>query len=257
MEEGNHESATHAQTPVHIGAIACLSSRSITDEIRQQIKTAWGDEPYNQYASITAECENGRCLHLFEDLVIVEVVDEQYRPVPAGEYGAKLLITTLFSRTQPLIRYELNDSVRLTAEACPCGTPETCSCAICTCLKVEPCACGRPFALLESVQGRIEDTLFLPAVTGGRVAIPPLVFNRIMDILPISGWQVIQGANDSLTVLLSGVRDGLSEQILVERICQELSAQEVRAPHVLVQSVSAIPKTMAGKSPLIKAVVAN
>lgn len=213
------------------------SSEVLTEETRRRIKLEWGHEPYNQYAStetasIAAECQGGRRHHLFEDLLIVEVVDEQYRPVPRGEYGAKLLITTLFSRTQPLIRYELNDSVRLTSETC---------------------SCGRPFALLESVQGRMEDTLFLTAVTAGKVAVPPLVFNRVMDILPISGWQVIQEANDSLTVLLSGVHDEFSDQMLIAQISQELTSQGVRVPQVTIQHVPTIPKTAAGKAPLIKA----
>lgn len=234
------------------------SSEVLTDETRRRIKTAWGDEPYNQYAStetasIAAECESGRRLHLFEDLVIVEVVDEQYRLVPPGEYGTKLLITTLFSRTQPLIRYELNDSVRLTAEACSCGNLESCSCAICNCVKVERCTCGRPFALLESVQGRMEDTLLLPAAAGGRVAVPPLVFNHIMDILPVSGWQVIQEADDSLTVLLSSGQDGQAGQALAAQLRQTLASHGAEVPHITIQLVEMIPKTAAGKAPLIKA----
>ncbi len=37
-------------------------------------------------------------------------------------YGAKVLVTVLFSRTLPLIRYEMTDSVQLAAEYdCPCA----------------------------------------------------------------------------------------------------------------------------------------
>ena len=52
-------------------------------------------------------------MHLFEDLVITEVVDADNRPVPPGQYGAKVLVTVLFSRTLPLIRYEMSDSLQL------------------------------------------------------------------------------------------------------------------------------------------------
>ena len=96
-----------------------------------------------------------------------------------------MLVTTLFSRTQPLIRYKINDSVRLSAENCPCGLP---------------------FAILESIQGRVEDTLHLPAAAGGQVAVQPLVFNRVMDILPVSGWQVAQEADDTLLSIPTGRR---------------------------------------------------
>ena len=52
-------------------------------------------------------------MHLFEDLVITEVVDADNQPVPPGEYGAKVLVTVLFSRTLPLIRYEMSDSLQV------------------------------------------------------------------------------------------------------------------------------------------------
>jgi phenylacetate-coenzyme A ligase PaaK-like adenylate-forming protein len=171
-------------------------------------------------------------MHFFEDLVISEVVDEKYRPVPAGEYGAKLLVTTLFSRTQPLIRYELNDSVRVSTE---------------------PHDCGLPFAVLESIQGRVENSLTLPAVSGGEVLIRPLVINRIMDIVPVSGWQVIQQADSGLVVLLTGMRDGLTDEALVDQISKSLAQEGAQAPYIQVQHVSEIPKTAAGKAPLIKA----
>jgi phenylacetate-coenzyme A ligase PaaK-like adenylate-forming protein len=50
-------------------------------------------------------------MHVFEELLLAEVVDERGRSVPPWEYGANVLITTLFSRTQPLIRFALDDSV--------------------------------------------------------------------------------------------------------------------------------------------------
>lgn len=213
------------------------SSEVLTNETRRRVKAAWGDESFNQYgatetADIAAEYKTCRHMHLFEDLVIVEVVDEHHRPVPPGTYGAKLLVTTLFSRTQPLIRYELNDSVRLATGTCPSGLP---------------------FAILESVQGRVEDTLRLPAASGDRIAVPPLVFNRVMDILPVSAWQIVQGADDGLTVLLSGVREGLVDAVLSDSLREALTAQGVHTPSIHVQRVAAIPKTTSGKAPLVKA----
>jgi phenylacetate-coenzyme A ligase PaaK-like adenylate-forming protein len=94
------------------------SSEMLTQETRRRTVQAWGERIFNQYAatecgSLAAECEHHRGMHLMEDLVIFEVVDQSNRPVPPGAYGDKLLITMLGSRTQPLIRYELDDSVRL------------------------------------------------------------------------------------------------------------------------------------------------
>ena len=217
--------------------VVYVASEVLTSQTKQWIKEAWGNEPYNQYAAtetagIAAEHRSCRHMHFFEDLVITEVVDEQYNPVPPGEYGAKLLVTTLFGRTQPLIRYELNDSLRVS---------------------LEPHHCGLPFAVLESIQGRVEDSLILPGISGSSVLIRPLVINRIMDILPVSGWQVVQQADQGLVILLTGVRNGLSDEQLVEQIHDSLSQAGARLLDVRVQRVPEIPKAASGKTPLIKA----
>jgi phenylacetate-CoA ligase len=216
--------------------VVFTSSEVLTDEARRRVTAAWGQPPFNQYAatetgSIAAECTWHTGMHLFEDLVIVEVVDQQNQPVLPGVCGDKLLVTTLFSRTQPLIRYELTDRLRLAAEPCPSG---------------------RPFALIDSVEGRMEDVLQLPATGGGAVTVHPLVFHRVMDTAPVSGWQIVQEA-DGLTVLLSGVRDGFIDTALAETLRQALIAQGALAPPITVRRVSAIPQSASGKVPLIKA----
>jgi phenylacetate-coenzyme A ligase PaaK-like adenylate-forming protein len=217
--------------------VVYVASEVLTSQTKQWVREAWGDEPYNQYAAtetagIASEYLPCGHLHFYEELVITEVVDEQYRPVPAGEYGAKILVTTLFSRTQPLISYELNDSVRVSADAHTCALP---------------------FKVLESVQGRVEDSLMLLARSSGKVLIRPLVINRIMDIAPVSGWQIQQQADQGLVILLSGTRNGVTDDSLAEQINRSLSKEGARVPYVRIQHVAEIPKTAAGKAPLIKA----
>jgi len=72
-----------------------------------------------------------------------------------------------------------------------------------------------------------------------------------MDTLPVSGWQVVQEAY-VLHVLLSGVRGEFEDEMLSATLRQALAEQGVIAPHVEVQRVESIPKTAAGKAPLIK-----
>jgi phenylacetate-CoA ligase len=211
------------------------SSEVLTQETRRRIVQAWGERLFNQYAatecgSLAAECNHHRGMHLMEDLVIVEVVDQDNRPVPPGAYGDKLLITVLFNRTQPLIRYELSDSVRLSPDPCPSG---------------------HPFALIDDIQGRVEDVLSFPGAAGGVVNVHPLVFSRIMDMLPVSGWQVVQETG-GLRVLLSGVRGEFRDEMLADTLWQALLEQGAIVPRVEVQRVESIPKTAAGKAPLIK-----
>jgi phenylacetate-CoA ligase len=212
------------------------SSEVFTEQARRRVEEAWGNKPFEVYAAtepagIASECDQHRGMHLFEDLVITEVIDENNRPVPPGVYGHKVLVTVLFSRTMPLIRYEMSDSVRLAS------SPH--------------CPCGRPFALIDGIQGRAEDVLRFPATSGGQVSVQPIVFHRVMDTVPAGGWQVVQGPEE-LTVLLSGVRGDFADATLVDSLRRQLAAQGVIVPPVKVRHVSNIPRTTIGKAPLIK-----
>jgi phenylacetate-CoA ligase len=210
------------------------SSEVLTQETRHRVVQAWGEVLFNGLSStegcISAECDRHRGMHLMEDLAIVEVVDQDNRPVPPGAYGDKLLITTLFKYTQPLIRYELDDSVRLSPDPCPCG---------------------RPFRLIDDIQGCVWESLSFAGESGGSVTVHPLIFHRIVDTLPVSGWQVVQEA-DGLQVLLSGVRGSLDDAIVADTVRQALAKQGVIIPQVKIQRVARIPQSAGGKILLIK-----
>jgi phenylacetate-coenzyme A ligase PaaK-like adenylate-forming protein len=213
------------------------SSEVFTEQARRRVEEAWGRKAFEVYAAtepagIASECEQHRGMHLLEDLVITEVVDENYKPVPPSVYGHKVLVTVLFSRTMPLIRYEMSDSVR------PASSPH--------------CPCGRPFALIYGIQGREEDVLRFPAKSGGQVSVQPIIFHRVMDAVPAGGWQVGQGT-EGLTVLLSGVREEFADAALIDSLRRELEVQGVIVPPVKVKRVLNIPRTTVGKAPLIKA----
>src|SRR5215218_7693680 len=184
------------------------ASEVLTDRARRHAEAAWDKKPFDVYAAtetagIASECDRHRGMHLFEDLVITEIVDEDNRPVAPGTYGEKVLVTVLFSRTLPLIRYEMSDSVR------PATSPY--------------CPCGRPFALIDGVQGRVEDVLHFPARSGDRVTVQPALFHRVMDAVPAGGWQLIQEP-EGLTVLLSGVQKGYVDDVLADSLRRELAA---------------------------------
>jgi putative adenylate-forming enzyme len=212
-------------------------SEVLTDETRRRIEAAWGHPPFNAYGAteagggLAAETSDHTGLYVYEDNVILEVVDEQCRPVPPGEYGEKVLITTLFSRTQPLIRYEVSDSVRLATDT---GNRRL------------------PFARIDGIQGRTEDILHLPGEAGGEVAVHPITFHHVLDSLPVSGWQVVH-EEEGLRVLLSGAANGVNDSMLAAALARSLEEQNIVAPRISVQHVTTIPKNAAGKAPLIKA----
>jgi phenylacetate-CoA ligase len=108
--------------------ISC--SEPLLPEIRTAAEAAWGVRVGNLWGTsegggVAVACEHGRS-HLSDDLLIVEPVDEDGRPVAPGERSAKVYLTNLYNRALPLIRYEITDEVTILTEPCPCGSAHRC-----------------------------------------------------------------------------------------------------------------------------------
>jgi phenylacetate-coenzyme A ligase PaaK-like adenylate-forming protein len=129
---------------------AWLGGEQLSEAQRQHVTRSFGCTVRNNYGAsefftIAWQCEAGT-LHVNDDWVVLEPVDEQQRAVPPGELSHGVLLTNLANRVQPLIRYRLDDRVRVLRERC---------------------ACGSHFTAIE-VQGRMADTLSLPAAGPAR-----------------------------------------------------------------------------------------
>ena len=214
------------------------SSEVLTAEARAMAERAWQVPPFNVYAAtetggIAAECRHHHGLHLFEDLVIPEVVDDAYQPVPPGQPGTRLLVTVLASRTIPLIRYEMTD--RLIIAAGP-----------------GPGSCTLPFRLADAVEGRTDDALTLPAAQGGTIGVHPVVFHKVLDLLDAAGWQVRQ-EGPQLHVLVAGPGPGFDPDATGRRVRAALAEAGAVPPPVQLQAVDAIPAGASGKRPLVVA----
>jgi putative adenylate-forming enzyme len=88
--------------------------------------------------SIAISCKLGG-LHLNEDLIAVQLYKEDGTEARPSEPCQKMIITDLHKKSQPIIRYELNDLVTINPEKCDCGSN---------------------FRLIESIQGRRDDMLW-------------------------------------------------------------------------------------------------
>lgn len=209
------------------------ASEVLSAQAAAEMEAAWGSWPFDVYAAtetagIASPCSY-RKNHVYEDLVIVEPVDQAGTPVPTGTVGARLLVTVLFSRTLPLIRYDMSDRVGIGGRGCPCG---------------------RSFALLQTVEGRVEDVLVLPG-RQGPVSVHPNVFHKVLDQSTVAGWQVIQETS-GLRVLLAGVaKDVSSERVRAELAAALASSGVVRMP-VDVHVVESVERTALGKAPLVR-----
>ncbi|GAV45712.1 phenylacetate--CoA ligase family protein [Streptomyces acidiscabies] len=130
------------------------------------------------YLSYT--CADG-WYHLNADWAVLEPVDADHRPTPPGEFSHTVLLTNLANRVQPVIRYDLGDSVML---------------------RPDPCPCGSPLPALR-VRGRSGDILTFPTGRGADVRLSPLALSSLFDRVPgIELFQVEQTAPTTLRVRL-------------------------------------------------------
>lgn len=223
---------------LHVSPQRVMSaSEVLTGAAASTLHRAWGTAPVDVYAAtetagVASPCRWGTS-HLYEDLLVVEPVDDTGRPVPAGVEASRAWVSVLSSRTLPLIRYELTDRVVLGGRGC---------------------ACGRPFRVLARVEGRTEDVLSLRAGSGS-ARVHPNVFHDVLDDLPTTGWQVRQDGPSALTVLLAGP-SGIATERVAADVATAVAAAGADRPQVRVRAVTAIPRSPLGKTPLVVARVA-
>lgn len=80
----------------------------------------------SEMGNLAFSCEFHR-RHLSEDWIYPEITDEYGAPLPPGTEG-RVVLTSFFNRTMPLIRYNTGDLGVISEEYCPCGrTPRTIS----------------------------------------------------------------------------------------------------------------------------------
>ena len=97
-------------------------SRAVRERLAQvfgaQVRGSYGA---SEFLPIAWECAHGH-LHVNEDWVLLEPVDEKHRPLPAGQRSHSVLLTNLANLAQPLIRYDLGDQLLFTGQRCGCGS---------------------------------------------------------------------------------------------------------------------------------------
>jgi phenylacetate-coenzyme A ligase PaaK-like adenylate-forming protein len=142
--------------------------------------------------------------------------------------GHKVLVTTLFNRAFPLIRYEFSDLVTV-AEG--------------------PCPCGRPHLRLASLQGRREDVLILPARAGGQVRVNAYLLGETLLHEPAVREYQLSPRQRGLSirvVLREGARQPQVLESLRQAVTAELDAAGAVLDSVTVEAVDEIERTGTG-----------
>lgn len=104
---------------------ALVSGDACPAGVMDALEKALGAKLYPHYGS--RECGLGGAvtcpafegMHLRENHIIPEIIDERGNILPDGEYG-ELVLTTIGAEAMPLIRYRTGDFTRI-LPPCPCG----------------------------------------------------------------------------------------------------------------------------------------
>lgn len=194
------------------------------DRIASTFQTKVG----NSYAAtecpfLSYGCEQ-KWLHVNADWAILEPVDASHRPVRPGIQSHTVLITNLANRVQPILRYDLGDSVIE---------------------RPDPCPCGNPLPAIR-VQGRSADVLTFRTGQGELVAIAPLAFE--IDHIPgLQLFQIVQTSPTNLCLRLLPTAGAVADRIWLEaqgEIVRLLS--EHRLGHVTVERAAEPPQQGTG-----------
>ena len=202
---------------------------TLMPHMREKIEAVFKSPVFDRYGSreagnMAAECSEHKGLHVFGETTILEVVDPNGNPVPAGEEG-EIVVTNLFNFTMPLIRYKIGDR----------GT-----------FAKHSCACGRPYELLANISGRQSGAIRLRG--GGCVS--PGFFIHCVGVMhydpEVSKFQIIQENYNDLTIRV--VRNGgLTNWTQRDAIEQDIRKAVGPSCRIKFELVDDIPPTATGK----------
>ncbi len=184
-------------------SLSAAAHARIEEAFHCLVRDAYGA---SEFQGIALECEQG-WLHVSADWALLEPVDEAYQPVAAGQPSFTVLLTNLANRVQPLIRYDLGDSIIVRPDQCPCGNPLP---AI-------------------HVKGRRDELLRIQASSGAWIPLLPMALSTVIEDTPgVRRFQVIQTGPATLTVRLEAVTAGQEDavwQVVEPRLHTYLAAQ--------------------------------
>ncbi|MRR55629.1 MAG: phenylacetate--CoA ligase family protein [Deltaproteobacteria bacterium] len=120
---------------------ASVTAERLYSHQRKEIEEVLGFKVFDWYGSrelgrVASECENHEGLHINEPSVYVEVEQDPSLPDNCGH----LIVTDLWNRATPMIRYRTGDIARLI---------------------VGECSCGKALKRIASLEGRLTDTFVL------------------------------------------------------------------------------------------------
>ena len=156
------------------------------EETRLLVREVFGMEIMDIYGLIEVgdvswQCRRASEYHINADAILVEFLNEG-KPVPAGEVG-EIVVTSLYNRAMPLIRYRSSDAGRPSDGHCTCG-------------------CNLP--MMQVVDGKMLDFLVLH---DGKLVSPHVPKKALLFVPGILRFQIVQLTVNELDVLCEAAPD--------------------------------------------------
>ena len=194
---------------------------------KKMIEESWGAKCYDhpgatEVGAFAFECQSQPGgVHVNENEFIAEILDPATgEAVAAGEKG-ELVITNLGRIGSPVIRYRTGDLIQ------PRG---------------QPCACGRPFMLLEGgVLGRVDDMIVIRGVN----LFPSAIENVMREFPEIEEFRVEtfeKEAMRELKIILEPSSAQSSIQGLGEKVGQRVRERIGLRPQIELVSPGTLPR---------------
>jgi phenylacetate-CoA ligase len=195
------------------------NSELLDDEMQAVIQQAWGVKPCNSWGSVeigsvAMENQTHDGMIIGEDGVILELVDDHLHPVTSSAFASKVLATSLFSRSMPLIRYVIEDVIDISHYA-------------------------RDFPayhVIQSVLGRTTDWFHYK-----NCHIPPIAFRDILALSKeVHEYQIIQTTEGAILKLICHGQPNIKE--IEQRTMKNLQQAGLTNPKIVIQIVTSLPK---------------
>ena len=215
-------------------AVAFVTSETLYEEQRETIGAVFGCRVANGYGGrdagfIAHECPQGS-MHISAEDIVVEILDQQGRPVEPGKPG-EIVVTHMASADYPFVRYRTGDIGVLGTSGCPCG---------------------RGLPVLQEVQGRSTD--FIVAADGTVMHGLALIY-AIRGLPGIEQFKIVQHDRQHIEVLLVAARSApASNEAHIREAFRLRLGREVETA---IRYVDEVPREASGKYRYVVSKVSN
>jgi phenylacetate-CoA ligase len=213
------------QLTVHSPQAIIVGAEKIYDHQRTLIEQVFAAPVFETYGSrefslIGAECEQHNGFHVTSEHLLVEVLNDDGSPTALGQVG-NLVITDLFNRAMPFIRYVIGDLAIA---------------------GLSQCSCGRGLPVLGKVTGRQVDRL---VTADGRQLAGELFPHLLKEYSAVRQFQVVQRQPDEIEIKLV-VRHPWPVSVR-EALRRDVQHAIGASTKLFLEEVEHIPLTPAGK----------